>query len=487
MITAAPTIVTIETNSAWVVILAVSLVTLPVALLLRRLIDRPGALASSILLGLPLGLPLVAALFFQKSVLPEVSVLQPLAPEVFEKPDWGLLHFLFVADGASGGLVPYVLSGAPGTWLLALGAGFTSFMLLRRLAGAIALRRLVSRCQPLDRASQQHLDLAGRVAVLASAAGLRTPPTTLFLPPDVPGAFVTGIRTQRILISARLVEDLTSDELDGILAHEIAHIASRDIPVMVIGGVLRDLVAWNPVAHVALRRLVAEREFEADRLAALLTGKPLALASSLLRMCELMRSGPSRAVQPGLGFLRKGAGLRRRVANLLVLADGPSRPLSGTHLPYIAAACLAAVLGLQAGARVAQQADFAIVWGAAETRDVPLWFKDRGIQAQRARAQQEAAAAARAKGRRGDARGVASARFSLFGNGYLLREKDLPRWIDAMALWAKRRGLSPRILTAEVTQGWRAVPLPGTPQIGPFGFYRISALTRPLPGPQPLR
>ncbi len=49
MISAAPTIVTIETNSAWVVIVAVSLVTFPIALFLRRLIDRPGALASSLL------------------------------------------------------------------------------------------------------------------------------------------------------------------------------------------------------------------------------------------------------------------------------------------------------------------------------------------------------------------------------------------------------------------------------------------------------
>src|SRR5688572_1313725 len=118
---------------------------MPVALLLRRLIDRPGALASSLLLGLPLALPLVAAAFFQKSVLPEVSVLQPLGPELFQKPDWNLLHFMFVADENNGGLVPYVFSGSPGRWLLLLGMAVSSFMLLRRLAGTIALRRLIGR------------------------------------------------------------------------------------------------------------------------------------------------------------------------------------------------------------------------------------------------------------------------------------------------------------------------------------------------------
>lgn len=479
MISAAPTIVAIETNSAWVVILAVSLVTTPVALLLRRLINRPGALASSFLLGLPLALPLVAAFFFQKSVLPEVSVLRPIGPELFEKPDWNLLHLMFVADGRGEGLIPYVFAGTPGRWLFFLGLSFSSFMLLRRLAGTIALKRLVRRCEDLD-PERDHLLLA-RVAELAEASGLREAPSVKLLPESVPGAFVTGGRRGRILISPSLIEALEPDELDAILAHELAHISARDLPVMVVAGLLRDLVAWNPIAHLSLRRLVAEREFEADRHAAAVTGKPLAVAASLVKMCELMRARSRFEPRPALAFLRNRGRLRRRVSNLLAFADG--RAVAGTpeRVPYIAAACLAAVLGLHAGAQVAQQADFAIVWDAPDTESVPLWLNSRLTRQQAALA--ELKADRNKQGKRVEKVAFAGARFPVFGDGYALREKDVRRWTKALAVWAKKNGYSPRTLMAEVERSWTAAPVFSTPKIGPFGFYRID-LFRQLPGRQ---
>lgn len=469
MISAAPTIVAIETNSAWVVILAVSLVTMPVALLLRRLIDRPGALASSFLLGLPLALPLVAALSFQKSVLPEVSVLRPLGPELFEKPDWNLLHFMFVADGRGKGLVPYVFTGAPGRWLFLLGVTFSSFMLLRRLAGTIALKRLIRRCDELDPIRDD--DLVRRVAELAEASGLKQPPAVKLLPDSVPGAFVTGGKHGRVLISSALIERLEPDELDAILAHELAHIAARDLPVMVVAGLLRDLVAWNPIAHLALRRLVAEREFEADRHAASVTGKPLAVASSLVKMCELMRVRSRFEPRPALAFLRSRGRLRRRVANLLALADGRSVAHAPERIPYVAAACLAAILGLQAGAQVAQQSDFAIVWGAPDADAAPLWLNSRLSRQQAALAGLKAAQNKQAKQVKKVS--FAGARFPVFGDGYALRETDLGRWKRALSVWAKRKGYPSRMLMAEVDRSWRAAPVFATPRIGPFGFYRI--------------
>lgn len=484
MISAAPTIVTIEANSAWVVILVVSLVTFPAALFLRRMIDKPGALASSFLMGLPLALPLIAAAFFQKSVLPEVSVLRPLDARLFEQPDWNLLHLLFVPDGQGRGLVPYVFSGAPGRWLLLLGAGFSSFMLLRRALGTLALRRQIARSRPVD--AIDDAQLLRRVEVLSMAAKLKQPPLLMFLPEGVPGAFVTGIgRQNRILISRSLVDDLSDDELDGILAHEIAHVASQDVRVMVVGGLLRDVVAWNPVAHLALRRLVAQRELEADSCAALLTGKPLALASSLLKMCELMQRHSHLRPHPGVAFVRRRAPLKRRVAHLLALADGRVTNTSAGRLPYIAAACLAAVMGLQVGAQVGQQADFAIVWDAPYTHQIPLWSHDRNVRAQKVQAAEARTAKTGRRGRPVSPKTFPAARYPVFGDGYALREKDFPRWMEAMTLWAKRNGFPARTLAAEVNQSWRAVPVFSAPRIGPFGFYRIDSLvSRQLPGQQ---
>ena len=450
MVSAAPTIVAIEANSAWVVILAVSLVTLPVALILRRVIDRPGALASSLLLGLPLGLPLVAAVFFQESVFPEISVLQPFAPRMVESADWSVRHLLFLPDGSRGSLIPYVFSGAPGRWLLLLGGAASSCMLLRRLAGTIALHRLVRACEEVT--AETDPDLIARVDRLSAAAGLKEAPRVLLLPEGTPGAFVMGGRQARILVSQVLVDSLTSDELDGILAHEIAHVMARDLPVMVLAGLLRDVTAWNPLAHVAHRRLVTEREFEADRCAARLTGKPLAVASSLLKMCELVGGTPRRGWSVTAAFLRRRRALPRRVAHLIALADGRVSSNSAGRVPYIAAACLAAVLGLQAGAQVAQQADLAIVWGAESPVD------GGGVKV----------------GPRDQAR-------PLFGHGFALKREDLPRWAKAMRRWAKTRGLPSKNYVA-TSKTWQAVPLWDRATSGLFDLYRIDPL-----GPQPLR
>ncbi|MGH2820048.1 MAG: hypothetical protein ACRDJ5_05285 [Actinomycetota bacterium] len=48
MISASPTILAVETDSAWAVVLVVSLVTLPTVLVLRRLINRPGGAAAGL-------------------------------------------------------------------------------------------------------------------------------------------------------------------------------------------------------------------------------------------------------------------------------------------------------------------------------------------------------------------------------------------------------------------------------------------------------
>ena len=48
MVSASPTILALETDSAWVVVLAVSAVTLIAALILRRLIGRPGGLVAEV-------------------------------------------------------------------------------------------------------------------------------------------------------------------------------------------------------------------------------------------------------------------------------------------------------------------------------------------------------------------------------------------------------------------------------------------------------
>ena len=133
MISAAPTIVAVETDSAWVVILAVSVVLLPVTFFLRRLINRPGGLGSAALMGLPLILPLIAAALYQGGVLPEIGVLTPLPAAVLDRSTSALPHVLMLSDGRPGVGIPYVLDGSTGQLLLLIGVTASSLMLLRRV------------------------------------------------------------------------------------------------------------------------------------------------------------------------------------------------------------------------------------------------------------------------------------------------------------------------------------------------------------------
>ena len=112
-------------------------------------------------------------------------------------------------------------------------------------------------------------------------------------------------------------------------------------------GVLRDAVGWNPIAHFAFRWLLTDRELEADRRAAVLTGRPLAVASGLLKMCDLVGRRPRLRHRVAVGFLRPGGRITRRVSHLIALADGTTVAGPDGRIPYLVAGLLVAVLGLQ--------------------------------------------------------------------------------------------------------------------------------------------
>jgi Zn-dependent protease with chaperone function len=379
---AAPTILALETDSSWVVILVVSAVTLPAALILRRLIARPGGLASGLFLSLPLAIPLIAAMFFQHAVFPEISFLRPAVPSLFNRPG-ALLHVLLVPAGDSHHLTPYALVGSAGPWLLLIGVGVSAFMLIRRAVGAWLMHKLIRRCAPLEDDG-----VRTTVARLSMDAPLARPPDVLVLPEGMSGAFAVGGRRGRILVSPDLIVELDPDELEGILAHEVAHLQARDVHVVFTAGLLRDMVAWNPFAHLAYRRLLTDRELEADRRAAAITGRPLAVASGLLKVCEISRHRPRLKQRMALGFLRPGGRVARRVTNLIKISD--NRGALSSHgavgqLPYVAAACLLVVLGLQAGSRIAELGNGALgfMWGDSAETDVRTWrpadLPDKGL------------------------------------------------------------------------------------------------------------
>lgn len=162
---------------------------------------------------------------------------------------------------------------------------------------------------------------------------------------DVPNAFATGRSPDRavVCVTTGLLRRLEPDELEGVLAHEMSHVAHRDVAVMTVAsflGVLAGLVVRfavqamffgggrrrgndsnkglpvvlavilvsavvYAVSFVLIRALSRYRELSADRTAAQLTGRPSALASALTKVSGEMAKVPTndlRAAEPFNAF-----------------------------------------------------------------------------------------------------------------------------------------------------------------------------------------
>jgi heat shock protein HtpX len=139
---------------------------------------------------------------------------------------------------------------------------------------------------------------------------------------QVPNAFATG-RSQKssaVCVTTGIMRRLDEEELEGVMAHELAHIKNRDVMVMTIasflstiaflvvrfgiyfgGGrnrngqvivaIVASLVVWI-LSFFLIRALSRYREFAADRGGAAITGKPGALASALLTIDGSMDQVP---------------------------------------------------------------------------------------------------------------------------------------------------------------------------------------------------
>lgn len=191
--------------------------------------------------------------------------------------------------------------------------------------------------------AEEYPDLHTRVQRLATTADSKKP-TVAVIDSNAPNAFATGgIRGGRtVAVTTGLLDTLDGNELDAVLAHELAHIHNRDATVMSIAYLLPTLtylvsktmfgllsffsrafmftpgrnrdnggkailvvlaaavvtitvsaVFWL-ASNVLFRILSQYREYAADRGSAAITGDPLALASALEAIDSEMQSLPDR-------------------------------------------------------------------------------------------------------------------------------------------------------------------------------------------------
>jgi len=220
----------------------------------------------------------------------------------------GLMGLLLLAGqllGGSQGLIVALIFGV----IMNFGMYFFSDKMVLRMYGAQVV------------GPEQAPELYAMIDRLRQRAGLPMPVVAV-APHEQPNAFATGRNPEHavVAVTTGILKYVPQDELEGVLAHELAHVKNRDmltstiaatiagaisnLPYLLMFGGGRDDEHGHPAAQLALALLgpigamliqfaiSRQREFEADRVGAQILGRPQPLAKALRRLDELAHRIP---------------------------------------------------------------------------------------------------------------------------------------------------------------------------------------------------
>jgi heat shock protein HtpX len=234
----------------------------------------------------------------------------------------GLLYVVFVG----------VLIGIGVNWAIVLVVAVGGFLFQYFYSDKIALYSMHGRIVSPAEAPELHA-VVDRLCALTDAPK----PLVAIAEADMPNAFATGRTPKRavLCVTTGLLRRLEPEELEGVLSHELAHVAHRDVAVMtiasflgVLAGVITRMALYvrmggrgrdNNAAVVFLAVVVASaivyalsfllirtlsryRELAADRAGAIVTGRPSALASALVKVTGEMGRIPTRDLRQAEAF-----------------------------------------------------------------------------------------------------------------------------------------------------------------------------------------
>lgn len=181
-------------------------------------------------------------------------------------------------------------------------------------------------------------EIYAMVQRLAQAAKIPMP-RLYIIPDDSPNAFATGRSPEKgaVAMTEGILRVLSIEELEGVLAHELAHIAHRDTLVMTVSATiagalssLGNMAMWGamfggrhhddeegghpaamlvsaivaPFAAMLIQMAISRsREFMADEAAAKYSGKPLALANALRKIEAWSRRIPMESGSPATAHM----------------------------------------------------------------------------------------------------------------------------------------------------------------------------------------
>jgi TonB family protein len=218
--------------------------------------------------------------------------------------------------------------------------------------------------------------------------GLIAPPPEIAVSPHGIGPVTVGLRGGVVLLPFAFLENLPPQDLDAVLAHELAHIARRDFAKNLLYGLVSLPVAWHPVLWRTRARLAESRELVCDAIAAdAITAEAgagrMQYAQSLLRIASILAGCPSLATLHGLGIFSVNADastLERRVMTLtrkLAPISAARRILLAVASSAIAFATCASALALHTGVAALTQT------GAQNSRPAKIHVKSDVMSGQR--------------------------------------------------------------------------------------------------------
>ena len=159
-------------------------------------------------------------------------------------------------------------------------------------------------------------------------------PKVAIVETSMPNAFAMGRskKAATVVATTGIMELLTPSELEGVMAHELTHVLNRDVMIMTIASFFASLAAMilqfgfffggggdddegggffavilvslavYAISFFLMQALSRYREFAADRGAAVLTGRPTALASALLKISGTMQKIPQQDLRTAEGL-----------------------------------------------------------------------------------------------------------------------------------------------------------------------------------------
>ncbi|HET6293390.1 MAG TPA: zinc metalloprotease HtpX [Kribbella sp.] len=233
----------------------------------------------------------------------------------------GLLYVVFVA------VLIAVTKSAVWAIVIAGGLLFAQYWFSDRIALYAMHGRIVT--------PEEAPELHGVIDRLCALADMPKPAVAI-ADVDMPNAFATGRSPSKavVCVTTGVLRRLDANELEGVLAHELSHVAHRDVAVMTIASFLGVLAGLTTriglysgvgrsrdqnaavvmlavvvvsavvyaISFLLTRALSRYRELSADRAAAILTGHPSALASALTKISGEIARIPSRDLRQAEAF-----------------------------------------------------------------------------------------------------------------------------------------------------------------------------------------